>query len=507
MALATTHSISLLGLEGHLTDVEADLTDGLPRFSLIGVPDTTLAESRDRVRSAILNAGEKWPDRRITVALSPAWLPKKGSTFDLAVAVALLVAHGALPQESVARTVFLGELALDGRVRGVHGILPSVHTARNFGIKRVVVPRENGAEAALVSGIEVVAIDHLSALLQHLRGDEVAPQILSAPASLEPDDADFADVMGHASARRALEVAAAGRHHLLMIGSPGAGKTMLAQRLPTILPPLTHDQALEVTSIHSVAGVLPADKPLVMTPPFIAPHHTATRTSIVGGGSGMPRPGAVSLAHHGVLFIDEAPECATGVLDALRQPLESGTVTVSRTAGTARYPADVTLVLAANPCPCGRYGARPHLHGSVCTCTPMMIRRYLGRLSGPLLDRIDLHVAIQPVSRAELAEARPGESSAVIRARVEGAQERAMRRWGSIRPSSTVLRREHPAEERAMEWLHAAVERSSLSTRTMIRILHLSWSICDLRAGTRPTRDDVAEALGLRMGASDVLAA
>lgn len=503
MTLATTHAIALLGLEGHLADVEADLSDGLPRFSLIGVPDATLAEARDRVRSAILNAGEKWPDRRITVALSPAWLPKRGSSFDLAVAVAILVAQGSISAEAVKRTVLLGELALDGRVRGVHGVLPAVHTARSFAIEKVIVPVENAAEASLVCGIDVIAVDHLSTLLRHLRGEAITPAPVQPPIPLVVDEVDFSDVVGHAAARRALEIAAAGRHHTLMIGSPGAGKTMLAQRLTTILPALSHDQALEVSSIHSIAGVLASHAPLVTTPPFIAPHHTATRTSIVGGGTGLPRPGAVSLAHHGVLFMDEAPECASGVLDALRQPLESAHVTVSRTAGTARYPADVTLVLAANPCPCGRYGSRQ----APCSCTPSMIRRYLGRLSGPLLDRIDVHLAVEPVSRVELAEGATGESSAVIRERVALAHERAEHRWGTLRPSTTVLRREHPADPRAMEWLHTAVERSALSTRSMLRILRLSWSITDLRGGVRPEMDDIAEALTLRLGASEVLAA
>jgi magnesium chelatase family protein len=513
MRLATTRSMALLGLEGHLIDVEADLSDGLPRFALIGVPDTTLAESRDRVRSAILNSGEKWPDRRITVALSPAWLPKRGSSFDLAVAIALLAADGVLPEVDLSSSLFLGELALDGRVRGVRGVLPALVAAASHGLKRAVVPAANLKEARVVDGIEVIGVTDLRHLLHVLR-DGADPVLFddrdldSAPSGAQ-DHGDLADVIGQPVARRALEIAATGRHHLLMIGSPGSGKTMLAERFATILPPLSLDESLAVSSIHSIAGTLSPDSPLLTSPPFVAPHHTASRTAIVGGGSAQPKPGAASLAHRGVLFIDEAPECAAGLLDSLRQPLETGSIQISRTGGSALYPAAFTLVLAANPCPCGRFSST----ASPCSCTPANIRRYLGRLSGPLLDRIDLQIFIEPVSRVDLADAVPGERSEVVRSRVVAARDRLLHRWedhgvgAHARIPSSILRREFPPDDQALRWLHARMERHQISARGFEKIIRLAWSICDLRAGDRPGVDDVAEAFALRSATSALNAA
>lgn len=498
--LAVTRSISLLGLEGHLTDVEADLTPGLPRFTLLGVPDATLAEARDRVRSAIINSGQQFPDRRITVALSPAWLPKRGSSFDVAVALSILGAQDERLRAHIEKLISFGELGLDGQVRPVHGTLPAVAAAKKLGFKRVVVPVGNAKEAALVEGIEILAIESLDHLLRVLlEGADPAP--IPEMIRLSPSTGyDFEDVIGQHQVRRALEVAAVGRHHLLMIGSPGSGKTMLAQRLTTILPPLSDEDALEVSAIHSIAGTLSPDAPLLSEPPFVAPHHTATRSAIIGGGLSSPRPGAVSMAHRGVLFIDEAPECAGGVLDSLRQPLESGVVMISRAAGSALYPAAFSLVLAANPCPCGRYTSK-----TGCSCTPTAIRRYLGKLSGPLLDRIDIQIGVAPISRVEFSESQSGESSRVIRERVMAARERAFHRWGSGPATPTQFRRDYPLETMAQRWLHEQVDRAQLTARGMNKVARIAWSICDLRGGDRPHMGDVQEALTLRRAASGVL--
>lgn len=500
--LAVTRSISLLGLEGHVTDVEADLSAGLPRFTLLGVPDATLAEARDRVRSAIVNSGQQFPDRRITVALSPAWLPKRGSAFDVAVALSILGAQDERLRPHIEKLVSFGELGLDGQVRPVHGTLPAVATAKKLGFQRVVVPLANAKEAALVDGIEIVAIESLDQLLRVLlEGADPSP-IPPMVHSTRPTSHDFEDVIGQIEVRRALEVAAVGRHHILMIGSPGSGKTMLAQRLTTILPPLTDEDALEVSAIHSIAGTLTPDSPLLNEPPFVAPHHTATRSAIIGGGLNSPRPGAVSMAHRGVLFIDEAPECASGVLDSLRQPLESGVVMISRAAGSALYPAAFSLVLAANPCPCGRYGSKVG-----CSCSPNSIRKYLGKLSGPLLDRIDIQIQVAPIGRVEFADPDPGETSATIRERVVAARARAHARWGSGPTTPTEMRREYPLEKQAQRWLHEQVDRAQLTARGMTKVARIAWSICDLRAGERPHMGDVQEALTLRRAAAGVLEA
>jgi magnesium chelatase family protein len=508
MALACTYSVALVGVRGHLIEVEADIASGLPATILVGLPDTALREARDRIRAAIVNSGQTWPNSKITVGLSPAALPKRGAGFDLAIAVAVLGAAEAVPATALGRKMFLAELGLDGRLRPVPGVLPAVVAAQS-GVDTVVVAAQNAAEAALVPGVRVIGASSLIEVIIWLRGGPPPAAVPEpppgpGPALVQGRKLDLAEVLGQAEARLAAEISAAGGHNLSLLGPPGAGKTMLAERLPTILPDLDTAAAIEVTSIHSVAGRLASGSGLMTSPPFWAPHHTASMAAIVGGGSGVIRPGAASLAHRGILFLDEAPEFHRGVLDALRQPLESGEVVIARSGTQATFPARFTLVLAANPCPCAKT-AGPGRAG--CSCSPAARRRYQARLSGPLLDRVDVKVRLQPVSRRDMLYDRKfAEPSAIVAQRVAAARERCASRlagtpWRlNAEVPGSALRHSFTPKTGALTSLDRAMELGQVSARGADKIIRVAWSLADLAGKDQPGADQVDLAIGLWLG-------
>ena len=512
--VARTRGVVLLGVDGHVIGVEAHVSIGVSGFSVVGMADKLVGEARDRCRSAVLNTGLEWPGPKNTVGLSPAELPKRGPTLDLAIALALLAASGQAPLDAVAELVVVGELGLDGRVRPLRGALVAALAARAAGARRIVVPRANVAEASLVPGIEVVGVRTLAGALALVRGGDVPEVELlddvdDLPTAGDPPPVpDLADVRGQHAARAALELAAAGGHHLAMTGPPGVGKTMLAERLPGLLPALDEQASLEVTAIHSVAGRLEGGR-LITVPPFESPHHTATHAAMVGGGSGIARIGLVSLAHRGVLFLDEAPEFDASALDALRQPLESGEMVVSRSAFTVRFPARFHLVLAMNPCPCGRGGGLAGPGAPVCTCSPVQRRRYLSRISGPLLDRVDLRVVLVRPTLADLEfGASTAEPTSVVAARVLEARERAARRYAgtpwrvNADVPGPVVRRRFGLDAEAGAPLSEALARGAVSARGADRVVRVEWTVADLAGRDRPSLADVGTALLHRDGGS-----